>query len=221
MHDSQLCPDTLLIPVLTIPSYPMKTPPRCLVASLVALALAAGCSKDDDSATVRHRIRVTPELLPVPNCDDPNGEGVPEIWNSSEDSLMFGLIPRTNRGGLSDSDYVRSIRLTSHRIPIGTPLIQWSAVIGAREAFVMDFRVVDRSSGMVESYASESLSDHDADSARKTFNTRLSPEESFSKGCKRLYYTGIIPRFRQPSAAIRAADSITVLFRGHFDVEMY
>lgn len=194
------------------------------LAGAAALFFLVSCSKEtqDDTPEVFRR-RVAPALLPVPSCNDTTDDGKFETWNSSEDSLILFGRSKIFPAGTHVPRIASNIRIANRSIPTTAPVIHWSAQIDTSKRFSMAFDLVDQAMGAIVAYADRSIGGEKITyPSQQSFSTQLTANGSLTPGCKRLYYMGYLANGTDKSGtALSAVDSLIILYRGHFDVDVY
>lgn len=200
---------------MTIKTLPALT----LVAALLTLA---SCSKDDEDTPEIFRRRVAPSELPVPSCDDTTDDGKFEVWNNAEDHLMLVAKTVLKPSGTHVPGFISDIRMPDRRIDVNTTVLQWNASIDTSAVFHMSFALVDRDGGRIQALADETLAQGGGSRGRRNFVSNFYGG-TLTPGCKRLYYCGFQTNIgnKPVSSGQMPVDTMTVLYRGHFDVEIY
>jgi hypothetical protein len=193
----------------------MRLPQLSLL--LLPLLLLA-CNKHDDEAG---QWTITPALLRDASCSDTTDDGIFETWNSTEDSLMFpGSGNDIMPASLVVPGYLLQMNLGSSRISLNDPSFTLHAVYDTGLNWATEFLLVDKASGNIEgrSYTSRSTK---PGSDSLNAKLRLSNGTGLTPGCRRLYYYGIKVAAPLNLSAGQVGSSAHVLFKGHFDVEVY
>lgn len=189
----------------------------------IALLSIVACSKDDDDTPDVFRRRVDPGLLPQPSCDDTTDDGKFENWNSSEDQLMLVANTVIKPAGTHVPGFISNVRMPDRRIAVNTPVFQWTASIDTTAYFHMSFALVDKAGGRIQAMADENFPRDNGATGPRNFVSTLYGGP-LTPGCKRLYYNGFSTNIgNRPlsSSGLVGIDTMTLLYRGHFDVEIY
>ena len=192
---------------------------RNTCVSLLFLSLLAfACNKRDDEVAWP---KITPALLRVPSCGDTTDDGIFETWNSTEDSLVFmSATGNTMPSSLAVPGYLRQMSLLSHKISMSDPSFTIQAVYDTGLFWSTEFLLVNNATGDIEGRAYTSRpSNPSSDSLSQKLV--LSNGTGLTAGCRRLYYYGEKTTGPIGKSNNQIKSSANILFKGHFDVEIY
>jgi hypothetical protein len=187
---------------------------RYLPLVFLALLLAA-CRKDNSE----QKIAATP-LAPF-SCSDTSDDGKFEIWSDTVKALVFGGGPHIYNPDTLVPGYILHIDSVSQKISLSKPELQLRAVYDTGTAWDWFFYLVDANKGLVEATGGLTVSSHKAmpDTVLEKCNLGPSYMTSLTPGCKRIYYFGIPDIFHGEVSNGHELQG-TVLFKGHFDVQV-
>jgi hypothetical protein len=192
---------------------------RNVCRSLIFLPLLLlACNKHNDEFK---QPKITPALLREPSCSDTTDDGIFETWNSTEDSL---ILPGPTHYSVPDSlvvpGYLRQLSLLSRSISLSAQSFTIKVVYDTGVMWTTQFYLVNKTTGDIEGQAyAAGPAKPNGDSL--TQQLTLSDGSGLTPGCHRLYYFGWKAPGPGRITGGQILDSMTVLFKGHFDVEVY
>jgi hypothetical protein len=188
---------------------------RYLPLILAALFLAA-CDKDDSQPKV-----VATPLAPF-SCNDTSDDGKFELWNDTVRTLVFGTGPHIYNPDTVVPGYLLNADSVSRNISLSKPEMYIRAVYDTGTAWQWFFAVVDANRGLVEAMSGVDVASHKTkpDTVVEKITLGTSFRAGLTTGCKRIYYFGIKPDIIYNDVSNGHELRGTVLFKGHYDVQV-